>query len=118
MNAKSLFNSSANFGVPVEALSYRDKSGAPCDEPSVPLALEIMIAHLENSEPVTSGVHNMCVCKRERVCVCVRARVSVCISLNVLAFVETFVKSSAYEAELYTRVELVCMRQVFTRRIE
>jgi len=56
VNAKSLLNSNANFGVPIEALAYRDQSGAPSDTASVPVALEMMVAYLESSEPVTSGM--------------------------------------------------------------
>ena len=57
VNAKSLLNSNATFGVPLEALAYRDESGTPCDEARIPLPLEMMIACLESSPTVTSGLH-------------------------------------------------------------
>ena len=55
VNAKSLLNANANFGVPLEALAYRDQGGAPIEDASVPVALELMIAYLESSEAVTAG---------------------------------------------------------------
>ena len=55
VNAKSLFNANANFGVPLEALAFRGENGVACDDPSVPVALEIIISYFETSQPATSG---------------------------------------------------------------
>eukprot|EP00802_Teleaulax_amphioxeia_P014731 Tamp_14806.p1 GENE.Tamp_14806~~Tamp_14806.p1 ORF type:complete len:353 (-),score=92.44 Tamp_14806:540-1577(-) len=55
VNAKSLLNSHANFGVPIEALAYRDENGVPCDDVSVPKPLNMMITYLESSPPVGAG---------------------------------------------------------------
>ena len=55
VNAKSLLNSQANFGVPIEGLAYRDGNGVPCDDVSVPKPLDMMITYLESSSPVAAG---------------------------------------------------------------
>jgi len=47
VNAKSLLNSNANFGVPLDALCMRGSSGANPAEIQIPVVLEMMLADLE-----------------------------------------------------------------------
>ena len=47
VNAKSLLNRDAHFGVPLDALAFRDPSGESRDEARVPAVLEKILLRLE-----------------------------------------------------------------------